>query len=148
MTLEQLGAGVDFVSDTTPAASDATDGDLYLDTSLSPPQAKVFDANIGSFVRPRVGVDWASKTPDAGEAFDDFFSVNGSGYLIGIYPVSIQTDTDAGVNIDGVKVLDITLTFESEGYTSSPSLLHRFESSFEITVTGADGQCGVAYVLD
>jgi DNA-binding cell septation regulator SpoVG len=51
MTLEQLGAGVDFVSDTTP--SNAKDGDVLVDTSFSPPEVRVFDGSVGSFVTPQ-----------------------------------------------------------------------------------------------
>jgi len=53
MSLEQLSKTVDFVQDATPSASDANDGETYLDTSQSPPQLKVFDAGAGAFVRPR-----------------------------------------------------------------------------------------------
>jgi cytoskeletal protein RodZ len=53
MSLEQLSKTVDFVQDATPSASDANDGETYLDTSQSPPQLKIFDAGAGAFVRPR-----------------------------------------------------------------------------------------------
>jgi hypothetical protein len=51
MTLEQIGAGIDFVSDTIP--SNPKDGDVFLDTSLAPPEVKVFDASVGAFIRPQ-----------------------------------------------------------------------------------------------
>jgi len=51
MSLEQLSKTVDFVQDATP--SNANDGETYLDTSLSPPQLKVFDGSAGAFIRPR-----------------------------------------------------------------------------------------------
>jgi len=53
MSLEQLSKTVDFVQDATPSASDANDGETYLDTSQSPPQLKVFDSSANAFVRPR-----------------------------------------------------------------------------------------------
>jgi len=53
MSLEQLSKTVDFVQDATPSASNANDGETYLDTSQSPPQLKIFDAGAGAFVRPR-----------------------------------------------------------------------------------------------
>jgi hypothetical protein len=71
MTLEKLGAGIDFVQDTTPAASDAIDGDVYVDTSLSPPQVKVFDGSVGSFVRPQTAQNLDQKVSNAGETATD-----------------------------------------------------------------------------
>jgi len=53
MALEQLTRTVDFVQDATPSASDANDGETYLDTSLTPPRLKIFDASAGSFIEPR-----------------------------------------------------------------------------------------------
>jgi len=53
MSLEQLSKTVDFVQDATPSASVANDGETYLDTSLSPPQLKVFDSSANAFVSPR-----------------------------------------------------------------------------------------------
>jgi sugar lactone lactonase YvrE len=64
MTLEQLGAGIDFVSDTPP--TNATDGDTFLDTSLSPPQVKVFDGGVGSFVRPQTARNLDQQVSNAG----------------------------------------------------------------------------------
>jgi len=52
MALEQLTRTVDFVQDATPSASDANDGETYLDTSLTPPRLKIFDASAGSFIEP------------------------------------------------------------------------------------------------
>jgi hypothetical protein len=74
MTLEKLSGGVDFVSDTTPAASDAIDGDVYLDTSLSPPQVKVFDASVGSFVRPQTAQNLDQQVSNAGATQSDISS--------------------------------------------------------------------------
>lgn len=53
MALEQLTRTVDFVQDATPSATDANDGETYLDTSLTPPRLKIFDASAGSFIEPR-----------------------------------------------------------------------------------------------
>jgi hypothetical protein len=66
MTLEKLGAGIDFVQDATPPASDAIDGDVYLDTSLSPPEVKVFDASTGSFVRSQTAQNLDASVSSAG----------------------------------------------------------------------------------
>lgn len=52
MSLEQLTRTVDFVQDATPSASDANDGETYLDTSLTPPRLKIFDEDAGSFIEP------------------------------------------------------------------------------------------------
>jgi len=53
MALEQLTRTVDFVQDATPSTADANDGETYLDTSLTPPRLKIFDASAGSFIEPR-----------------------------------------------------------------------------------------------
>jgi len=52
MALEQLTRTVDFVQDATPSATDANDGETYLDTSLTPPRLKIFDEDAGSFIEP------------------------------------------------------------------------------------------------
>jgi DNA-binding beta-propeller fold protein YncE len=64
MALEQLNRSIDFVADSPP--SDANDGELFLDTSLSPPQVKVFDASVGSFVRPQTAQNLDQKVSAAG----------------------------------------------------------------------------------
>jgi len=51
MALEQLNRSLDFVQDTTP--STPNDGDVWLDTSLSPPVVKVYDESVDSFVQSR-----------------------------------------------------------------------------------------------
>jgi len=51
MALTPISNSVEFVQDTVP--STATDGDSWLDTSLSPPRLKVFDSSVGGFIEPR-----------------------------------------------------------------------------------------------
>jgi hypothetical protein len=65
MALEQLNRSIDFVSDSPP--SNANDGELFLDTSLAPPEIKVFDASIGSFVRPQTAQNLDQKVSNAGD---------------------------------------------------------------------------------
>jgi hypothetical protein len=165
MTLEKLGAGIDFVADTTPAASDAIDGDVYLDTSLSPPEVKVFDASAGSFARPQTaqnldqkvsnaGIDWSSKTPEVDTGITDTtFSVSGSGYLISVFGLETSDSTElADLRIDGVSVTgssDFLLSTTGSTIAAVP-LYHRFDSSFQVEERSGSqgGNLGVAYVLD
>jgi hypothetical protein len=72
MGLEQLNRSIDFVSDTTPSA--ANDGELFLDTSLSPPEVKVFDASVGAFVRPQTAQNLDQKVSAAGATQNDISS--------------------------------------------------------------------------
>jgi hypothetical protein len=159
MTLEKLGAGIDFVSDTTPAASDAIDGDVYLDTSLSPPQVKVFDATAGSFVAARVGVDWESKTPRVSEATGSTGSVtvNGSGYITGIavsgFANSALARLKAELSIDGSTLgtcVEASANAPDDPMNASMGSIHRFESSFDVSITRSDDDPAVyvSYELD
>jgi len=51
MTLTPISNTVEFVQDTVPTT--AADGDSWLDTSLTPPRLKIFDADVGGFIEPR-----------------------------------------------------------------------------------------------
>jgi len=51
MALTPISNTVEFVQDTVPTT--AADGDSWLDTSLSPPRLKIFDAGVGGFIEPR-----------------------------------------------------------------------------------------------
>jgi hypothetical protein len=51
MALTPVSNTVEFVQNSVP--STANDGDSWLDTSLSPPRLKIFDADAGGFVEPR-----------------------------------------------------------------------------------------------
>jgi hypothetical protein len=136
MTLEQLGAGIDFVSDSPPA--DATDGDTFMDTSLSPPQVKVFDGSVGSFIRPQTaqnldqqvssagatqsdiisgvnaansGIDWSSKTPKisgggATSSGETVVSVTGSGFILGLGFSSDSRLDSPRIVIDGAQIFN------------------------------------------
>lgn len=156
MTLEKLGAGIDFVQDTPPAASDAVDGDTFLDTSATPPQIKVFDATAGSFVRPQVGIDWARKTPKIDEvAAGGTLSVSGAGYLIGIFPTDYQSGYDGRVDplkLDGTDLLGTSRSLElGDGSAQGGSALnffHRFDNSLEVTEDSTSAVIQVSYVLD
>jgi len=78
MALEQLARTVDFVQDATPSASDANDGETYLDTSLSPPRVKVFDANAGTFVEPAAtGLQFVGRFQLSIDSFIQSFNVSG-----------------------------------------------------------------------
>jgi hypothetical protein len=171
MGLEQLNRSVDFVADSPP--SNANDGELFLDTSLSPPQVKVFDASVGSFVRPQTaqnldqpvsnagatqseitagvnaadtGIDWASKTPQV-DSPAGRVSVTGSGYLIGISVNNAGRTFSVDIDIDGnVIQSDLTVFDNPDGAASSIPLFHRFGSSFEVNPT--DTGVIVTYVLD
>jgi len=78
MALEQLARTVDFVQDATPSASDANDGETYLDTSLSPPRVKVFDANAGTFIEPAAtGLQFVGRFQLSIDSFIQSFNVSG-----------------------------------------------------------------------
>jgi len=51
MALTPISNTVEFVQDTVPTT--AADGDSWLDTSLTPPRLKIFDADVGGFTEPR-----------------------------------------------------------------------------------------------
>jgi hypothetical protein len=164
MTLEKLSGGVDFVSDTTPAASDAIDGDVYLDTSLSPPQVKVFDASVGSFVRPQTaqnldqkvsnsgqGVRWASKTPklNSSQLGGSSLTVSGSGFLLGVSVQAAGSPVEVEVNIDGGTLASIRPDDNSNLGSSFTTLIHRFTSSFSVNSLNTNsGEVTISYVLD
>jgi hypothetical protein len=176
MTLEKLGAGIDFVSDTTPAASDAVDGDLFLDTSLSPPEVKVFDSSVSGFIRPQTAqnldrrlseaaVDWSSKTPvtEIGAAStpnEDVIIVSGSGYMTQIKANNDAPDFSIRLEIDGVKQFDdrlVDLGGQDVGSSAdgdrqfSIAPTFRFESGFVLgTGSSLNGvaRMAVFFVLD
>jgi hypothetical protein len=150
MTLEKLSGGVDFVQDTAPPASDAVDGDVFLDTSDTPPRLEVFDASAGAFVRPQTGIDWNNKTPQADRITNtNQLSVSGSGYIVGVAPdFAGSITTNFELAIDGTSIIG-NVQIESDtidGGVSFP-LYHRFESSFTINET-ASGEVIITYVLD
>jgi hypothetical protein len=162
MTLEKLGAGIDFVSDTTPAASDAVDGDVFLDTSLAPPEVKVFDVSVGSFVRPQTaqtldrkvsnaGVNWASKTPklNSSQLGGSSLTVSGSGFLLGVSVQAAGSPVEVEVNIDGGTLASIRPDNNSNLGSSFATLIHRFTSSFSVnSLNGNSGEVTISYVLD
>jgi hypothetical protein len=166
MTLEKLGAGIDFVQDATPSASDAIDGDVYLDTSLSPPQVKVFDASIGSFIRPQTaqnldqkvsnaGVNWQTKRANTALFnFDNsvsanttvtFASVSGSGIVTGIN-LNIGTNYSNSFLANTEVLVDGTTVFKIDGDTTDTTFSYHdvsgpfgFDSSVEIQGRNARG---------
>jgi hypothetical protein len=153
MTLEKLGAGIDFVQDATPPASDASDGDVYLDTSLSPPEVKVFDASVGSFVRPKTaqnldkqvsnsGVNWESKTADVEVVQGGTVSVSGSGYLMTVARGGSGGGTSIAPDID----IDGTRIFGGSSFTTA-LLFARFDSGFSVSSTRGK-RIIVSFVLD
>jgi hypothetical protein len=148
MTLEKLSGGVDFVSDTTPAASDAIDGDVFLDTSLSPPEVKVFDASVGSFVDPRTGVSWDSKAPEIDTVSNTSLSVSGSGYIIGV-SADVGSTTIIDISVDGTQLTTgLVVYFRASGPAATAvPLQHRFDTGFTFSETNG-GTGVIAYVLD
>jgi hypothetical protein len=121
MTLDKLGAGIDFVQDATPPASDAVDGDLYLDTSLSPPQVKVFIASAGVFTRPQTGQNLDQKVSTAGATESEISSgVDASSTASTVSknldaPVSGATDKNTQSEIvSGVNAADTGVDWSSK----------------------------------
>lgn len=51
MSLIPIDGNVQFVQSTTP--SNPADGDVWVDTSLSPPQTKIYDDGATAFIQPR-----------------------------------------------------------------------------------------------
>jgi hypothetical protein len=149
MTLEKLSGGVDFVQDTAPPASDAVDGDVFLDTSLSPPEIKVFDASVGSFVRPQTGIDWNNKTPQADQiGNNNTLSISGSGYIIGVTPALGNSESQIDLTIDGTSIsAGVRVVAAADDAAVSIPLYHRFESSFTVAEISG-GEVVVSYVLD
>jgi hypothetical protein len=149
MTLEKLSGGVDFVQDTAPPASDAVNGDVFLDTSETPPRLKVFDASVGGFVRPQTGIDWNNKIPQADRiGNNNTLSISGSGYIIGVTPLVTNGDANIDLTIDGTSIsTGVRLVFDRDGVGASIAFYHRFESSFTVDETG-NGEVVVSYVLD
>jgi hypothetical protein len=196
MTLDKLGGGIDFVQDATPPASDAVDGDLYVDTSLSPPQVKVFDAGAATFIRPQTaqnldqkvsnagatqsdiasgvdssnaggkvnarldqsvsnaGVNWRSKQP-RGESQNlngGQFSINGSGFLLGISIQQASSVAALDVFLDGSLLHSIDPRDSNQSGTDGGSFIsyiHRFESSLTVSETrNVGGEITISFVLD
>jgi sugar lactone lactonase YvrE len=105
MALEQLNRSIDFVADSPP--SDANDGELFLDTSLSPPQVKVFDASSGSFVRPRTVQNLDAPVSNAGATQSDI----SSGVDASTTASTVANNLDAPVSNAGADI-KFTGTFE------------------------------------
>jgi len=169
MALTPISNTVEFVQDTVPTT--ATDGDSWLDTSLSPPRLKVFDDAVGGFIEPRsvqnldakvsaAGVNWASKTPKSdiiSAAAGTTFSISGSGYILSLTPDDIDSNSTASVDVDIDGTTVATNLILSSGLSSSSpdtafaggtavSVIWRFDSSVNITASG--GSARVSYVLD
>lgn len=130
MSLIPVDAEYHYVQDTAPSSANA--GDVWLDTSVNPPVAKIY-ADVGGGLEWLVdqssdriatnldakvsnagqGVDWASKTPKSGSGFvtsgdsagATIISVSGSGYVTG-WNVSADNDDTIFLEIDGTRVLE------------------------------------------
>jgi len=167
MALTPISNSVEFVQDSVPTA--ATDGDSWLDTSLSPPRLKVFNDAAGGFIEPRsvqnldakvsaAGVNWASKTPKSDIVpVGTTFSISGSGYILSLTPdgININSTTSVNVDIDGTTVTTGLLLSTGSGNPNADeehaggtavSVIWRFDSSVNITASG--GSARVSYVLD
>jgi sugar lactone lactonase YvrE len=143
MTLEKLGAGIDFVQDATPPASDAIDGDVYLDTSLSPPQVKVFDASIGSFVRPQTAQNLDQKVSTAGAdlVFRGGFQLALADFTLS-FDVSGEASNPQGVafNGDGTTMVVVESSSDSAHQYSLSSGFDLSTASFTGTSFSLRGQ--------
>lgn len=128
MSLIPVDAEYHYVQDTPPAS--ANSGDVWLDTSVNPPVAKIY-ADVGSGLEWLVdqssdriaanldapvseagqGVDWSTKTVeffgDSGLG-GDIVSVSGSGYILNIVATNVFVDTGPAirVEVDGSAILD------------------------------------------
>jgi hypothetical protein len=69
MSLIPIDGNVQFVQDTTP--SNPANGDVWVDTSLSPSQTKIYDANASAFVQPRELSNLDAKVSNAGASLAD-----------------------------------------------------------------------------
>jgi hypothetical protein len=148
MTLEKLSGGVSFVQNTAPPASDAVDGDVFIDTSESPPQPKVFDASAGTFVQPQAGIDWARKTPQIDAISNGgSLTVSGSGYIFAVVTDVGFQDADFELSIDGAVLTTTVIASDASSQANAMPLHHRFNSSFTLNDT-ASGGVVVTYVLD
>jgi len=159
MALTPISNTVEFVQDTVPTT--ATDGDSWLDTSLSPPRLKVFDDAVGGFIEPRsvqnldvkvsdAGVNWASKTPKSDVvSAGSTFSISGSGYLLSVTAqTGLNVDSSVKIDIDGTTVAsEIDIGFIDPG-AASPAFIWRFDSSASITEKFANRSVRIHYVLD
>lgn len=132
MGLTKLAQSLDFVQDTTP--SSPKDGDIWLDTSLSSPQMKVYDDSSESFVQPRSIENLDSKVSDAGASQTDIKtavdnSTTGS---------AVSTNLDAKVSQAGagaaVKKLDLRFVREMSRlfFDRSLSDLNFTDGTFEV----------------
>jgi hypothetical protein len=149
MTLEKISGGIDFVADTTPASSVAIDGDVYVDTSLSPPQAKVFDESVGSFVKPQTGIDWSQKTPQIDTVTGgNSITISGSGYIMGVLVDAAFGESDMQLTIDGNVQADVEIANSNDNVANAMPLHHRFESSFVLSESDPGGKSIISYVLD
>jgi sugar lactone lactonase YvrE len=115
MTLEQLGAGIDFVSDSPP--TNATDGDTFLDTSLSPPQVKVFDGSLGAFVRPQTAQNLDQQVSNAGATQSDI----SSGVDASTTASTVSNNLDAPVSNAGATQSDISSGVDASTTASTVS---------------------------
>jgi hypothetical protein len=123
------------------------DGDVFLDTSETPPRLEVFDASVGAFVRPQTGIDWNNKVPQADQIGNsNTLSVSGSGYIIGVTPDLAFSDANIDLSIDGASI-SVSLRLSASDTGASVPLYHRFESSFTVAENGG-GEVVVTYVLD
>jgi len=102
MALTPISNSVEFVQDTVPTT--AADGDSWLDTSLSPPRLKIFDASAGSFIEPRSiqNLDAAVSAAGAELRFIGGFQLSVASFLQS-FSVSRQDSSPRGVafNSDG-----------------------------------------------
>jgi sugar lactone lactonase YvrE len=133
MTLEQLGAGIDFVSDSPPA--NATDGDTLLDTSLSPPEVKVFDGSVGSFVTPQTAQNLDQKVSNAGAdlRFRSPFQISTASFLLNFNPLNQEQFPTAVAFSDAGGIMYVT------GVGSSSVHQYSLSAPFEVNSASFSG---------
>jgi len=135
MSLEQLSKTVDFVQDATPSASDANDGETYLDTSQSPPQLKVFDAGVSAFVRPRSIQNLDAPVSGAGAAQTDIKSGAEGALEQDIANLSPSSNSVAA-NLDG-GVAAVDWSSKTPKYSISETEVANGNTETAISVTGS-----------
>jgi len=136
MSLEKLIKTVDFVQDTTPSASDVNNGETYLDTSLSPPQLKVFDSSVSSFIQPR-----SIQNIDS-----PISQITGGVKFIGGFQVSLSKYTGRRLNVSGQDSTPQAIEFGDNGKLMfitgrGSDLVHEYSlsSAFDLSTASVTG---------
>jgi hypothetical protein len=172
MSLIPVDAEYHYVQDTAPTTANA--GDVWLDTSVNPPVAKIY-ADVGNGLEwlqdqssDRIatnldapvseagqGVDWSSKTFVTETVLvgsNGSVTVSGSGYLFAVYLDGQDADSSK-FSIDGSTVWDTasqTYYFSPIGSNTVEFGGRRFENSFTVSDTAGYNlrRAHLSYALD